>query len=248
VAVEWLEGAIAVKAALESNSRDFQAIFIHADRLDSQVASIQRQARHQAIPFERLPAEKYDALVPSEQTGGIAAQVGPRRFLTLGELLSEDTKPAIVMLDGVEDPYNFGQAIRGLYAAGVHGLVVRERNWLHATAQVARSSAGASERMPIAVANSPEEAADFFRAAGLAIACATTEIAQSMTDVDLSGPLFLVIGGEKRGISRSFLKSVDLRIAIPYGRDFPQQLGSAAAAVVLGFEIMRQRRDSQTST
>lgn len=239
---EWLEGVNAVEAALEADSRAIQLIFIRADRLDTRIATIQQQARRRAVPFERLPADDFDSLAPSDQTGGVFARVGPRRFATLSDLIRDHPKPVIMMLDGVEDPYNFGQAIRSLYAAGIDGLVVRSRNWFHAAATVARSSAGASERMPIAVASNPDEAAGYFRTAGLKIACATAENAQSMTKVDLTGPLFLVIGGEKRGISRSFLKSADLRIAIPYGRDFPQALGTTGAATVLAFEIMRQRR------
>lgn len=241
---EFLEGVIAVEAALESRFREIRQIYIHADRLDTRIAAIQKLARQRAIPYERLPADEYQTLVPGEQSGGIVARVGPRRLVSLDELLSISPVPAILMLDGVEDPYNFGQAIRAIYAAGIDGLVVQSRSWLQATAIIARASAGASERIPIANVKSSEEAAEFFRAAGLSIACATATHSLPMTEVDLTQPLFLVIGGEKRGISRSLLKNADLRVTIPYGRDFHQDLGSATAAAVLGFEILRQRRAS----
>jgi len=95
--------------------------------------------------------------------------------------------------------------------------------------------------MPTAVAETALDAATHFRARGLTIACTAQQGAISIYEADLSGPLFLVIGGERRGITRSFLEQADLLLAIPYGRAFEQSLGTTAAAAVLAFEIMRQR-------
>jgi 23S rRNA (guanosine2251-2'-O)-methyltransferase len=145
------------------------------------------------------------------------------------------------MLDGVEDPFNFGQAVRAFYAAGADGLVLRSRNWMSAAGVVARSSGGASELMPTAIVETTQDAADFFRARGLRIAVAAKEQAKSIYEADLSGALFLVIGGEKRGVTRSFADAADVRLSIPYGRRFAHSLGTTAAAAVLAFEIMRQR-------
>jgi 23S rRNA (guanosine2251-2'-O)-methyltransferase len=171
----------------------------------------------------------------------VIAQVGERRYVPLEALIKGVKNPFIVMLDGVEDPFNFGQSIRAFYAAGAHGLVVRPRTWNNAAGIVARSSAGASEWMPTASSESVEEAAAFFKSKGLTIAVADKTRAKPIYDVDLSGGLFLVIGGEKRGITRSFAASADLRVMIPYGRDFDASLGTTSAASVLAFEIMRQR-------
>jgi len=74
------------------------------------------------------------------------------------------------------------------------------------------------------------------------VAVADEERAIPLYDADLSGPLFLVIGGEKRGITRSFRDGADLRLAIPYGSAFDQSLGTAAATAVIAFEVLRQRR------
>jgi 23S rRNA (guanosine2251-2'-O)-methyltransferase len=107
---------------------------------------------------------------------------------------------------------------------------------------VARASAGASERIPTAVAETAEAAASFFRGQGLIIACTGQEKAVDLDAVDLTRPIFLLVGGEKRGITRSFLDQADLCLRIPYGREFGQSLGTAAAAAILGYEVMRQRR------
>jgi 23S rRNA (guanosine2251-2'-O)-methyltransferase len=152
------------------------------------------------------------------------------------------------MLDGIEDPFNFGYAVRALYAAGVDGLVLRPRNWLSAAGVVARASAGASERIPTAIADTAQDAAGFFRQHGLTIASAAqSKRAIPLYDANLAIPLFLVAGGEKRGITRSFLDTADLLLQIPYGRPFDQSLGAAAATAVLAFEIMRQRTKIDTT-
>jgi 23S rRNA (guanosine2251-2'-O)-methyltransferase len=124
----------------------------------------------------------------------------------------------------------------------VNGVVVRPRNWLSAASVVARASAGASEWMPMAVAETAVSAANHYKAHGLTIACLAQEGAVSLFEADLKRPLFLLVGGEKRGITRSFLSETDLRLQIPYGRAYRQSLGTVASAAVLGFELLRQRQ------
>ena len=108
---------------------------------------------------------------------------------------------------------------------------------------MARSSAGASELIPTAMAQTALKAAEFFRARGLTVACAMKTDAVSLYDANLAVPLFLVVGGEKRGITRSFVDQADIRLQIPYQRDFRRSLGAASAVAVLAFEVMRQKRN-----
>jgi len=237
---EWVAGMVAVEAVVTAGVREVKVIYSTFDRFDSGTARLNKLARERRIPIEETSAETIASLSQSRGHGGIAAQVGPRTMTPLDELAAAEPSPVIFMLDGVEDPYNFGQAVRSLYAAGIDGLVVRPRNWLSSGAAI-RASAGATEYTPTAEAESPESAAAALRARGLVIAVATTEKAQPMGDVDLAGPLLLVIGGEKRGITRSFVNSADLRVSIPYGRPFPLALGASTAATALAFEVLRQR-------
>lgn len=236
-----LEGQVSVAAALQSPYRDVKVVYARADRNDRAVRWLEHRAAEAGVPVERRSGAEIDALTDGSSHGGVAALVGERRTVALGELLPADRPPFVVMLDGIEDPFNFGQAVRTLYACGADGLVLRPRNWLSAAGTVARSSAGASELIPTAIAESAEEAARFFQQAGLTIACATDEEAVPVFQADLTGPLFLLIGGEKRGITRSFLRQAELRLAIPYGREFRHSLGVTAAAAILGYEVMRQR-------
>jgi 23S rRNA (guanosine2251-2'-O)-methyltransferase len=235
-----LEGQISVEAALKAGSRPIEKLLIVSGVIDREVARLAREAEHMGIPVQRVPAAEIDALAQGKTHGGVVALAGARQFVPL-ESLAETPDPFVVMLDGVEDPFNFGQAVRAFYAAGAHGLVLRERNWMSAAGVVARSSAGASELMPTATAETTQAAAEFFRIQGLRVAVAAKERATPIYEADLSGGLFLVVGGEKRGVTRSFADAADIRLSIPYGRRYPHALGTTAASAVLAFEIMRQR-------
>jgi 23S rRNA (guanosine2251-2'-O)-methyltransferase len=238
----WISGLIAVEAVLEANSREVKAIYTTRDRFDSGIARLNRLARERNVPIEAQREAFIDSVAEAKGHGGVAAQVGPRRMTPLTDL-APAPEAVVVMLDGVEDPFNFGQAVRSLYAAGIDGVVVRLRNWLSVGTAV-RASAGATELMPMAEADSVEAAAAHFRARGFRVAVATERRSHPMTELNLRGPLFLVVGGEKRGVTRSFESAADLRVGIAYGRSFPHALGTAAATTALAFEIHRQRHSA----
>ncbi|MCK6577570.1 MAG: RNA methyltransferase [Anaerolineae bacterium] len=238
-----LEGGIAILAALESASRPITRIFIESRvRFERDAARIRRMAADAGVAVEIADAGQIAVLAQGKTHGGLIALAGERRTLPLEALAAGIDSPFVAMLDGIEDPYNFGQAIRALYAAGADGLVLRPRSWMSAAGVVARASAGASERMPTAVAETVEGAAEAFRGRGMQIVVAAKERAVPLYEADLTGGVFLVIGGEKRGITRSFAESADLRLSIPYGREYSHSLGTVAATAVIAFEVLRQRR------
>lgn len=240
---QWVEGFISVEAALASPYRSVEAIYVKrpfSKRHLGRIRALRRLATSKHIRLSEVDETFFKQNASGVSHGGVMAQVGERQFLTLAQMMSEMNHPFIVMMDGVEDPFNFGQAIRSLFAAGVSGLVLPPRNWTSATATVGRASAGTSELMPIAVADSAEAAADFYQSQGLKVACMATEGAIDVYEADLTQPLFVLIGGEKRGITRSFLSRAELKLRIPYQRPFTYSLGTTSSAAVLAFERLRQ--------
>lgn len=238
-----LEGRLSIQAALDCGSRTLHRLLLDEDkRFDWRLSQLARQAKAVGIPLTYRSRADIDDLASGTSHGGIVAIVGERRFVSLDEMLETDSAAFIIMLDGIEDPYNFGGAIRALYAAGAHGLVVRPRNWASASAIVGRASAGASERIKLAIAQNAAEAVVFFRARGLVIAqTANTAEATDLFAADLTQPLFLLIGGERRGLTRSLLQRADMQLRIPYGREFAGSLGTVSAAAIIAFEVLRQR-------
>jgi 23S rRNA (guanosine2251-2'-O)-methyltransferase len=237
----WLEGRISIEAAIRGNNRTIDAVYIRRGKWDRETRHLLNLAEKDGINIEIIDDAFIAKHAAGKSHGGLLARSGPRHFATLHDLLEGPANPLVVMLDGIEDPFNFGQAVRALYAAGASGLVVRPRNWLSATGTVTRASAGATELMPTAVAESALEAAAFFRERDLMVACTAKKSAISLYEADLSESLFLLIGGEKRGITRSFLDLADLRLTIPYGRSFKHSLGAAASTAIFAFELARQR-------
>ncbi|GJM39798.1 MAG: 23S rRNA (guanosine(2251)-2'-O)-methyltransferase RlmB [Ardenticatenaceae bacterium] len=246
----WLEGAISVEAALRGSARQVTAVYVqkgNGRRWERRVGKLQRLTQRTNVPLALVDEDFIAARTTGSSHGGVVAEAGPRQFVSLESLVEGVKRPFIVMLDGIEDPYNFGQALRSLYAAGVAGVVVRPRNWFSAAGVVARASAGVSEQMPIAIAETAEHAAETFRRLGLCIAATSNQNAVPVFDANLVQPLFLLLGGEKRGITRSFLAQSDLVLQIPYAQtNFNHSLGVVASAAIVAFEVMRQRNNHKS--
>ena len=238
-----LEGRLSIEAALVAGVRPVLEI-LATDPGDRRLAYLRRLAANAELPIRRVAPDQLRRYTTGSTHGGVIALAGERSFATLAELLEGADPPALlVMLDGIEDPYNLGQAIRSVYAAGAHGLVVRERSWEQAAGVVTRASAGASELLPTATTPDVASVAATCREGGLRVVCATTRSdAGWLHDSDLTVPLLLLVGGERRGVTRSFLDEADLLVRIPYGRRGAHALGAATSAALMAFEVLRQRR------
>ncbi len=245
-ASDILEGMTSISALLNSdgvNDRKIEKVLIDSAKRKSKAAQIgylTAKSHELGFPVEFVDAEEIDRLSVGNTHGGILALCTPR---TIPALRTEDIRPDsfYVYLEGIEDPYNFGYAIRSLYAAGVSGVILPPRNWMSAGGVVARASAGASESLPLFEAEG-EDALKLFREAGYSILCAGIRDSVSVFDEQFTYPILLVVGGEKRGISRALLDAADRIVRIDYGREFGGSLSAASAATVLAFEIFRQNR------
>lgn len=236
----FLEGSISVKAALETGRRPVLRLICDGRKPDRNRAYIFRLAQNAGIPVQTVSEEELNGMATGRSHGGLLAEAGARRYETPEELFAQED-PFLVLLDGVEDPYNLGTALRSLYAAGVTGVLLPVRDRLSMTPTVLRASAGASEHLPIACAED-WGILDRAKERGIRILCAERKDAIPLYDADLTGKILLVFGGEMRGISTPILDRADGRLYLPYGRDFRNALSASAAAAVFSFEAYRQRR------
>lgn len=205
-----------------------------------EIGFLKAKASFLDFSIEWTDAETISSMTVGTSHGGIIACCTERM---IPELTKENIKQNGIyfLLEGVEDPYNFGYAVRSLYASGADGLILSPRNWMGTAGVVARSSAGASELMDMYVAE-PTDAARLFSECGYKIVCAGIRDSVSLFDADLSKPLFVILGGEKRGISRALLDMSDQIVRIDYGTEFNGSLSTAAATAVFAFEILRYNR------
>ncbi len=241
------EGMTSIRAVLSpSPTNDRKIIRILYDRE-------KKETRRKDLSFLIAMSEKngfeltetdraaIDKVTTGNTHGGIIAECTERILPSLNDI-KVPKNGFYVMIEGIEDPYNFGYALRSVWASGANGIILPKRNWMTAAGVVCRSSAGASEMIDLYFTENGVEACRFFREKGYTIVCAGIRDSVPMYDADLKKPVFLVIGGEKRGISRAILDEADVRVRIDYGRQFRGSLSTASAATVLSYEILRQNR------
>ena len=184
-------------------------------------------------------ADEIEQFTLGNTHGGIIAFTGSRTISPLSEDIRLKENGFYCMIEGIEDPYNFGYSLRSLYATGCDGIILPERNWMSAAGVVARSSAGASELFPIFKSDAVE-AAMFFKSKGYTIVCADENTEDILGKCELKLPILLIVGGEKRGISAALIKCADKRVKIDYQRDFHASLSAASATTMFAYEIKRQ--------
>ncbi len=228
-----------------NNSRKIIRVLFDKTKIQSksrELSFLRRKASQLGFEINLTTPEEIDKKTTGNTHGGIIAECTSRSICELQAKESGIVSAGVyVMLDGVEDPYNFGYSLRSLYAAGVDGLILPPRNWMEVAGIVAKSSAGTSEMIQMYVAQ-PEVAIEYFRNHNYKIVCAGIKNSVSMYDADLKKPLFLIVGGEKRGISAKIEKSADVVARIEYGKTFRASLSTASAATIMAYEVYRQNR------
>lgn len=247
---EGMTSIRAVIAAIESGKSDRKIVRVL-------VAESRERARAKELSYikamsykygfgvESVPDAEIDSLALGASHGGLLLEATSRTIpmLTLDALAAyPENERFFVMIEGIEDPYNFGYALRSLYAAGADAVILSPRNWMSAAGIVCRASAGAAELCDTYVCNSCADCAKMMKTLGVKIVCADMKNSVSIYDADLKKPLFLAVGGERRGLSRELLDAADTIVRLDYGRDFPAALSAASAAAVAGFEVLRQNR------
>ena len=146
-----------------------------------------------------------------------------------------------IILDGIEDPFNFAYAVRSVYAAGVDGIIVPTYRFHNAQGLICKGSAGTSELIDMFECDI-SAAIDIFKSKGYKVASAGIRDSESLYDADLKKPILLIVGGEKRGISSEILSKSDMIVRVDYGKTFKGSLTASSAATVLAFEVYRQNR------
>ncbi len=226
-----------------NNDRRIKTVYYSTDRAKKEkkeLSWLTHRAAELGFEIKLTEPETIDEMATGNTHGGIIAECGDRTLMTTDPDNVKDNG-FYVMIEGIEDPYNFGYALRSLYAAGADGVILGKRNWMSAAGVVCRASAGASELIDVYSDETFENSVDVFRGKGYKVVCADIENSVPIYEADLTRPILLVIGGEKRGISRSILEKADTVVRIEYGRDFDASLSAASAATVVGFEVLRQK-------
>lgn len=244
--MDWLTGIHAVREALEAG-RSVDRVVIAKGRQDTRVEQIVQLARGRNISVRFEDRGQLDRLANAKDHQGVIALAAARALATLEEILAaanaatgRGSRGLIVLLDGVEDPHNLGAVVRTALAAGAHGVVIPERRSAGLTDTVARASAGALAHLPVARVTNLVRTMEELKEAGYWLVGLDEQADKSYTQVDFTGPVGIVLGGEGRGLHELTRKRCDFVVSLPTTGPVKSLNVSVAAGVVL-FEVLRQR-------
>ena len=239
---EQIEGRNAVLEAFRSG-KCVDKLFILDGCQDGPVRSIAREARKTDTIINYVSKERLDQLSETRAHQGVIAQVAAYEYSTVEEILARAEEkgepPFLILLDNVEDPHNLGAIIRTANLAGAHGVIIPKRRAVGLTSTVAKTSAGAINYTPVAKVTNIVRTIEELKEKGIWFVCADMG-GETMYDLDLTGPMGLVIGNEGEGVSRLVREACDFTASIPMKGDI-DSLNASVAAGVLAYEIVRQR-------
>ena len=239
-------GYISVKSILDAKSRTIHKIILDKTRYDKIMSSKYHKAekiqyailKNSGLNIEYVSQAEFGNYTESAVSGGILAIVGERKYQTIDDEISNIENKYFTILDGIEDPYNFGYAVRSLYAAGVDVLIIPDREYYHSVETIVRASAGAFERIKCCITHNLYGTCNMLRNRGVSlIATAKSKASKDLNSVDIHAPVCLIYGGERRGISKEILGICDSVIKIEYFRDCDYSLPAVSAISILSFEI-----------
>ncbi|HPZ92507.1 MAG TPA: 23S rRNA (guanosine(2251)-2'-O)-methyltransferase RlmB [Bacillota bacterium] len=240
-----IEGRNAVMEALRAG-RPLAKIMLAKGIEPAFSAAVKRHARSRGIPVVEVGRSKLDAMsAVGNHQGVIALGAEVHCYSGAGEILDkmqgQKDPPLFVILDGIKDPHNLGAIIRTCDAVGATGVVIPKRRACGLTSAVAKASAGAVEYVPCARVSNLAQEVDRLKKEGFWIVGTSAEAEKTMYEIDLTGPLGIVIGSEGEGISNLLMKKCDFLVRIPSKGRVSSLNASVATAVIL-YEVFRQRQ------
>lgn len=237
-----IEGRNAVLEALRSG-KPMDKLYVLDGCQDGPIRTIVREAKKHDVILQFVTKERLNQLSETGKHQGVIAHAAAYEYAQVEDMLelakSRGEDPFIFLLDNIEDPHNLGAIIRTANLAGAHGVIIPKRRAAGLTATVARTSAGALNYTPVARVTNLKKTVEDLKKQGLWFVCADMD-GTVMYDLDLKGPIGLVIGNEGEGVSRLMKENCDFVAGIPMKGDI-DSLNASVAAGVLAYEIVRQR-------
>ncbi len=239
---EKIEGRNAVIEAYRAG-KTIDKLYILDGCQDGPVSTIRREAKKHQTPIKFVTRERLDQMSETGKHQGVIAIAAAYKYsemediFALAELRNED--PFVLILDGIEDPHNLGAIIRTANLSGAHGVIIPKNRAVGLTATVAKASAGALNYTPVVKVTNISNTIEELKEKGLWFACADMG-GTRMYDLNLKGPIGLVIGNEGSGVSRLVREKCDMIASIPMKGDI-DSLNASVAAGILAFEVVRQR-------
>lgn len=237
-----IEGRNAVREAFRSG-KTIDKLYVLDGCQDGPILSIKKEAKKYDTVIKYVTKERLDQMSETGKHQGIIAVAAAYEYAAVEEILQaardRQEPPFVILLDNIEDPHNLGAIIRTANLAGAHGVIIPKNRAVGLTAAVAKTSAGALNYTPVAKVTNLSKTIEELKEEGLWFVCADMS-GTVMYELDLKGPIGLVIGSEGQGVGRLVKEKCDMVAAIPMKGNV-DSLNASVAAGVLAYEIVRQR-------
>lgn len=238
-------GIHAVAAVLAHDSSSVQQIWVARSRRDARVQKLLEAAARQGIPIFPESFSELNRLSGGARHQGVIAKHKhislEKNEEDLANILAEVHAPLLLVLDGIQDPHNLGACLRSADAAGVHAVLVPADRAVGLTATVRKVACGAAETVPLCQVTNLARSLRLLQANGLWIVGADESAKTDFYELDLTGPVAIVMGAEQKGLRHLTRQICDFLVKIPMSGDVESLNVSVAAGVFL-FEAVRQRR------
>ena len=237
-----IEGRNAVIEAFRAG-KTIDKLFVLEHCKEGSMNTVLREAKKQGTVINYVKRERLDQMSETGKHQGVIAYIAAYEYGSVEDILkkAEDKgeQPFVIILDDIEDPHNLGAIIRTANLAGAHGVIIPKHRASGLTATVVKASAGAINYTPVAKVTNMSKTIEELKEKGLWFVCADMD-GTTMYDLDLKGPIGLVIGNEGKGVSRLVKEKCDFIAKVPMFGDI-DSLNASVAAGVLAYEIVRQR-------
>jgi 23S rRNA (guanosine2251-2'-O)-methyltransferase len=240
-----IAGRNPVMEALRSGTTNIEKVIFLAGLKGESLEKIRGLAKKRGILTTDMGKQKFRELTQDAITQGVVAIVGIKEYVDIVDILAVAQKknepPCILILDEIEDPHNLGALIRTAECAGIHGVVIPKHHAASVTQTVAKTSAGASEHMPVAKVVNIAQTIDALKKEGIWIVGTDDSAEQAFTKVDFTLPVAIVIGNEGKGVRQLVREKCDFLVKIPlYGKI--GSLNASVAGALIMYEMVRKRK------
>ena len=237
-----IEGRNAVLEAFRSG-KTIDKLYVQDGCKDGPVQTILREAKKKDTIINYVSRERLDTMSETGKHQGVIAMAAAYAYAEVEDILENARRkgepPFVILLDNIEDPHNLGAIIRTANLAGAHGVIIPKRRAVGLTGTVAKASAGALNYTPVAKVTNLVATMKELKEQGWWFVCADMD-GTAMYNLDLKGPIGLVIGNEGEGVGKLVKENCDFVASIPMKGDI-DSLNASVAAGVLAYEIVRQR-------
>ncbi len=249
---QYITGLRAVEQLLATGSAEVRRLFAEYQTANPRVEAIIASAREAGIDIQPANRARLTQISGEGRHQGVVAEV--RRSSVLDEaalrsfveerLVADGDRPLVLLvLDGVQDPHNLGACLRTADAAGADAVIVPRHGAAGLGPTVSKVAAGAAESIPFAAVPSLGKALRWLGDYGIRVVGTSDKADRTLYDVDLTGPLVLVMGGEHQGVSKGVGSRCDTLVRLPMHGAVSSLNVSVATGVCL-YEIVRQRRQA----